>query len=207
MPAERRTESVTSLRSDVAQGDKGGVMKRNNFIAVAVGTIMGTALASAYADDQFAPTPDNQQASQPAPNTGANAGAQANPAPFGANADRSNLQQSGPQQSGERDRDADHHDMSRDRRDIGRDQSDIRADRQDIRRDRADLRADERDLHHDYAEQRAGANEQSDIAHDRADIRRDRQDLQQDRADVRAAGPGDPGGCRLGHARGSTRPA
>jgi hypothetical protein len=101
-------------------------MKRNNFIAVAVGTIMGAALSSAYADEQFAPTPDNQQANQPAPNTG----------------------------------DSDRHDMTRDRRDIDRDQADIRADRQDIRRDRADLRADERALHHDYAEQRAGANEQ-----------------------------------------------
>ena len=133
-------------------------MKRNNIIAIAVGTIMGAALSAAYADEQFELTPDNQQVNQPAPNTGANAGGQVNR--FGGNADRGNAHQSGQQQSGQPDRDGDHHDMTRDRRDIGRDQADIRADRQDIRRDRADLRADERALHHDYAEQRAGANEQ-----------------------------------------------
>ena len=37
-------------------------MKRNNLIAIVVGTILGAALSAAYADDRSAPAPDDQQA-------------------------------------------------------------------------------------------------------------------------------------------------
>jgi len=43
-------------------------MKRNNLIAIAVGTIMGAALSSAYADEPPAPAPDNRQMSRHADN-------------------------------------------------------------------------------------------------------------------------------------------
>ncbi|MGN6453083.1 MAG: hypothetical protein ACTHL7_08465 [Steroidobacteraceae bacterium] len=42
------------------------------------------------------------------------------------------------------------------------------------------------DLRHDYAAQRAGANDQRDIARDRADITADRQDVWRDRQDIRS---------------------
>jgi len=41
-------------------------MKRSNLIAIAVGTIMGAGLSSAYADQQPQLTPDSQQANQQA---------------------------------------------------------------------------------------------------------------------------------------------
>jgi hypothetical protein len=42
------------------------------------------------------------------------------------------------------------------------------------------------DLRHDYAAQRAGANDQRDIARDKADITADRHDMWRDRRDIRA---------------------
>ena len=51
-------------------------MKRKNLIAIAVGTIMGAALSSAYAGQTPVPDPDDQQANQQA--------TPANPAPHGS---------------------------------------------------------------------------------------------------------------------------
>jgi hypothetical protein len=164
-------------------------MKRNNLIAIAVGTILGAAaLSSAYADEQLALAAGNQQTTPQAPNAGnaggntgaSQAGTPLNPEPFGTGADRSDQQP-----SGQPDRRHDHrNDVRSDRRDIGSDRADIRADRRDIWRDSRDIwrdsrdiRADQMDLRHDYAAQRAGAKDQRDIARDQADISSDRRDI------------------------------
>src|SRR5689334_7452334 len=93
-------------------------MKRNNLIAIAVGTVMSAALSTAYADGQLAPAPDDQQANQQAPNA-PQAGTQLNPAHFG-NADSDDQEPSGQadRRHGER---HDDHDVTSDRRDIARD--------------------------------------------------------------------------------------
>src|SRR5215471_8570447 len=175
-----------SARSDVSRGDKGGVMKRNNLIAIAVGAIMGAALSSAYADQQLAPSSDNQPANQQATTV--------NPSPLGASAGSGGQQPAGQTngqagangQGGQADMNADRRDIARDDRDIAHDQADIRNDRRDIHNDVRDIRSDRADLRHEYAEQRAGEDEQADIDRDRADIRNDRRDVHRDRADIRS---------------------
>jgi hypothetical protein len=107
-------------------------MKRNNLIAMAVAAIMGAALSTAYADDEFAPVPANQQANQQAPDAGA---AQAGGQQWNDQAGH----RYGDHRYGDDRHDA--HDVSGERRDIGRDRADIRSDGRDIQRDRADLRA------------------------------------------------------------------
>jgi hypothetical protein len=152
-------------------------MKRNNLIAIAVGTILGTALSAAYADDRVAPTPDNQQAAPQAPSNDdrqdvtsdrrdlahARADIRADRQDIQRDradlrADARGLRQEYPEQrAGENEQGdiaRDQADINKDGRDIQRDRADIRADQQDIRRDRADLRADQRDVHGDHSDTR-----------------------------------------------------
>src|SRR5215831_10010739 len=121
-------------------------MKRNNLIAIAVGTIMGAALSSAYADQQLAPTSDNQPANQQATTV--------NPTPLGASAgsgdqqpaSQTSAQKAGvsgqggqaasgqvgaeaPTNSARADIDADRRDIASDERDIAHDRAYIRSDR------------------------------------------------------------------------------
>src|SRR5215469_6228672 len=145
-------------------------MKRNNLIAIAVGAIMGAALSSAYADQQLAPSSDNQPANQQATTV--------NPSPLGASAGSggqqpasqtngqtgANGQANADGQGGQTDMNADRRDIARDDRDIAHDQADIRNDRRDIHNDVRDIRSDRADLRHEYAEQRAGENEHADIS-------------------------------------------
>ena len=131
-------------------------MKRNKLIAIAVGTIMGAALSSAYADQPPVPAPNSPQATQQA--------TPVNPAPFGPSSADSDDRQTGGQQpaakapthSGQADSNGDRRDIAKDEHDIARDRADIRSDRRDIYRDGRDIRANQADLRHEYAEQRAG---------------------------------------------------
>src|SRR5215470_2017667 len=121
-------------------------MKRNNLIAIAVGAIVGAALSSAYADQQLAPTSDNQPANQQATTV--------NPSPLGASGGSGDQQPAGQTNgqnagangqgdetaSGQRGAKAPassaQTDISADRRDIASDERDIAHDRADVRNDR-----------------------------------------------------------------------
>ena len=136
-------------------------MKRNNLIALAVGTIMGAALSAAYADQQLAPAPDNQQANQ-AP---AAAGHDVTNDRSDVRRDRADIR------ADAQDIQPDRADLRNDERalrqeyteqragtneqgDITREQADISKDRQDLQHDRADLHADQRDLRSDSSTER-----------------------------------------------------
>src|SRR5262249_4661513 len=101
-------------------------MKRNNLIAIAVGAIMGAALSSVYADEQLAPSSDNQPANQQATTV--------NPPPLGTGAgsggqqpaSQTNSQAGTSGQGAQTDINADRRDIARDDRDIAHDQADIR---------------------------------------------------------------------------------
>ena len=126
--------------------------KHNRLIAIAVSSILGTALSLAYADGQqpaVTPSSGNQQQTQQI--------TPINPASQGP----AQSQAPGPA------------DENANRRDIGHDKADLRSDQQDIAKDRADIRSDKQDLRRDYAAQRNGANNQADISHDKADISHD----------------------------------
>jgi hypothetical protein len=191
-------------------------MHRKTLIAIAVGSILGTALPRAYAAAGQQPAAAGQQ---PAPalsqdnqqQAAASANAEGTLVPpqtgmaqdersHADNRDTSQGDAAKDQRDVVRDRrdiKTDRKDVTRDREDIRTDQRDIKTDRKDIARDRADIRTDQRDIKTDRkdmardradvrADQRDIKTDRKDMARDRADMRADRQDIHKDRHDLRA---------------------
>ena len=119
-------------------------MKRTTLIAIAVGSILGTALPGAYAQQ----APPGSQQPIPAPQVITPAAGKAGASAPQTSPSVAQAEPAGPlptaQAAGQADSNSDA-DKGSDKSDVQRDKADMRADRKDIAQDRADVRADRKD--------------------------------------------------------------
>jgi hypothetical protein len=160
-------------------------MKRTTLIAIAVGSVLATALPAAYA----------QQAPAPGGTTGNNTSATPQPMPAqpgpatqsGSTAPSNPTSQQPPAEQSLRG------DIRQDERNLRTERADARTQRMDIRQDEQNIRAGERQMHQDIAAADHGANEKSaiqalgnSIYQDREDLTRNKEDLRSDQQQIQA---------------------